>query len=915
MINFGLMYQKKELSSRYNHLDVEEKWYQEWEKKQVFAPEYIKKLQRNYSKSPYCIVIPPPNVTGQLHVGHALNMTIQDVLIRLARKLGYNTLWIPGTDHAGIATQSRVEKELKEKENLTRFDLGREKFLERVWQWKEHYGNVITKQMRKLGVSVDWTRERFTMDEGLSKAVRKVFVDLYKQGIIYRDTKMVNWDPETKTVLSDLEVEYEENFKGELWSFAYPLADGGGEIVVATTRPETMLGDTAIAVHPDDVRYKHLIGKKVKHPLLNREIPIIADAILVDPEFGTGAVKVTPAHDPNDFEVGKRHNLEFITIFDESARINENGGPYKGLDRFEARKKIKEDIAKLGLDRGTKENIMSIGRSQRSNAIVEPMISTQWFVKTQPLAEKAIEVVEKEIIQFVPKRWENLYFSWMRNIKDWCISRQLWWGHQIPAWYCKDCNHITVSMEDVEKCEKCHSKNIERDPDVLDTWFSSALWPFSTMGWPEQTEDLKTYYPTKVLVTGFDIIFFWVARMIMMGLHFMHKEPFKDVYIHGLMRDEKGRKISKSLGNNIDPVDIIHNYGADAYRFFLMATLTEGKDLVYSEQRLKGYQNFCNKIWNSSRFLFLNLPENFQLQKPKVESLGLALEIEDYWILYHLNRVRKSVLSLIENYKFHLIAEELYEFIWNYYCDWYIEIVKSRLKDDVDPKSKESALQVLFYVFYMMINLLHPFMPFITEELYSYLKEYIPDEKSEDLYLMWLPIPEKDIQLEKYLDKIQYMEQLQEFITKTRSMRAELSIPTGKKIHVKLFTNDSEFKNYLQLKKDAVERLIQASDIEFIREDKKETQVQSMIEIIKTGYIEIPLKDVVDIKAEIQKLEKEKVNLEKVIQIADSKLNNEKFIQSAPQNVIDEQKQKKQDALERLEHLQHTLEKLKKIKV
>lgn len=907
------MSHKKELSSRYNHLDVEEKWYKEWESKKAFAPEYIKELNKSYKKQPYSIVIPPPNVTGQLHVGHALNMTIQDVLIRLARKLGYNTLWIPGTDHAGIATQSRVERELKEKENLTRFDLGREKFLERVWQWKEHYGNVITKQMRKLGVSIDWTRERFTMDEGLSRAVRKVFVDLYKEGLIYRDTKMVNWDPETKTVLSDLEVEYEENYKGELWSFAYPLSDGSGEIIVATTRPETMLGDTAVAVHPEDPRYKHLIGKTVKHPLLNRDIPIIGDAILVDPEFGTGAVKVTPAHDPNDFEVGKRHNLEFITIFDESARINENGGPYQGLDRFEARKKIKEDIAKLGLDRGTKEHIMSIGRSQRSNAIVEPMISTQWFVKVQPLAEKAIEVVEKEIIKFIPKRWENLYFSWMRNIKDWCISRQLWWGHQIPAWYCDDCNHITVTMEDPDKCEKCNSKNIKQDPDVLDTWFSSALWPFSTMGWPEQTEDLKTYYPTSVLVTGFDIIFFWVARMIMMGLHFMDKEPFRDVYIHGLMRDEKGRKISKSLGNNIDPVEIIQNYGADAYRFFLMATLTEGKDLVYSEQRLKGYQNFCNKIWNSSRFLFLNLPEDFQLQKEKIENLDLPLEIEDYWILYHLNRVKKSVLSLLQNYKFHLIAEELYEFIWNYYCDWYIEIVKSRLKEDANIETKETALQVLFYVLYMIINLLHPFMPFITEELYSFLKAYIPEENQDNLYLMWLQIPEKEILLEDKKEKIRYMEELQEFITKTRSMRAELSIPTGKKILIDIYTEDPEFKKYIQIKKEAAERLVQASQINFI-ENRKESSIQSMVEVIKSGYIEIPLKDVVDIKSEIQKLEKEKKNLEKIIQVADSKLNNEKFLHSAPQHVIDEQRQKKEDALERLNYLNQTLEKLLKIR-
>lgn len=897
----------KELSSKYNHKEIEEKWYKEWEKNESFSPEYINKLKKKYKNPPYSIVIPPPNVTGQLHVGHALNMTIQDVLIRLARKLGYNTLWIPGTDHAGIATQSRVERELKQKENLTRFDLGREKFLEKVWEWKNHYGNVITTQMRKLGVSVDWTRERFTMDEGLSFAVRKVFVDLYHQGLIYRDTKMVNWDPETKTVLSDLEVEYEENYKGELWSFAYPLVDGSGEIVVATTRPETMLGDTAIAVHPEDERYKHLIGKKVKHPLLYREIPIIGDSILVDPTFGTGAVKVTPAHDFNDFDVGKRHNLEFITIFDESAKINENGGQYKGLDRFTARKIIKEDIKKLGLDRGTKEYLMSIGKSQRSNAIVEPMISTQWFVKVQPLAEKAIEYVEKEIIKFIPKRWENLYFSWMRNIKDWCISRQLWWGHQIPAWYCKECNHITVSLKDITKCEKCKSKNIERDPDVLDTWFSSALWPFSTMGWPNKTKDLKTYYPTSVLVTGFDIIFFWVARMIMMGVHFLNKEPFKEVYIHGLMRDEKGRKISKSLGNNIDPVDIINTYGADAYRFFLIATLTEGKDLIYSEQRLKGYQNFCNKIWNSARFVLMNLPENFKLNIKNIYKLNL--EIEDYWILYHLNRVIVSLKNLLKNYKFHIVSEEIYEFIWNYYCDWYIEIVKHRLKEENE--KKEIAQQVLAYVLFQIMNILHPFMPFITEEIYSYLKEILPNRNNYD-YLMWEDLPEiTNIPKEN----ITLMEDLQEVITKIRSIRAEFAIQPGKKIPIEIFVSDPEFKNYLALKEEAVLRLIQGEKIIYLEnESEKEYNTNSIIEVLRNGFIRISLEGIIQIEQEIQKLLKEKNTLENIIKIAEEKLNNEKFLQNASESVIDEQKQKKEDALSRLEKINLTLHKFYNIK-
>lgn len=898
MINFGLMYQKKELSSRYNHLDVEEKWYQEWEKKQAFAPEYIKKLQRNYSKPPYCIVIPPPNVTGQLHVGHALNMTIQDVLIRLARKLGYNTLWIPGTDHAGIATQSRVEKELKEKENLTRFDLGREKFLERVWQWKEHYGNVITKQMRKLGVSVDWTRERFTMDEGLSKAVRKVFVDLYKQGIIYRDTKMVNWDPETKTVLSDLEVEYEENFKGELWSFAYPLADGGGEIVVATTRPETMLGDTAIAVHPDDVRYKHLIGKKVKHPLLNREIPIIADAILVDPEFGTGAVKVTPAHDPNDFEVGKRHNLEFITIFDESARINENGGPYKGLDRFEARKKIKEDIAKLGLDRGTKENIMSIGRSQRSNAIVEPMISTQWFVKTQPLAEKAIEVVEKEIIQFVPKRWENLYFSWMRNIKDWCISRQLWWGHQIPAWYCKDCNHITVSMEDVEKCEKCHSKNIERDPDVLDTWFSSALWPFSTMGWPEQTEDLKTYYPTTVLVTGFDIIFFWVARMIMMGMKFMKDVPFRDVYIHALVRDSKGQKMSKSKGNVIDPIVMIEKYGADAFRFTLAAFAAQGRDIKFSEERVEGYRHFINKIWNAMKFImsFAHLRTKEEVKLEDVKSL------KDRWILSKLSDAIYETNRALDAYRFNDAAGTVYQFLWHEFCDWYIELSKVVLYSDTE--EKDETVNCLFYVFENILKLLHPFMPYVTEEIWLNI---LGKEKS----LMISLYPTHDL-INKDEEAIDKMEHIIEAISGIRSIRGELNIAPSLNVDVYIKSLTPQAENILNEGYQFILKLAKAKSLK-IQKDLSRAK-GSAVSVKKNFEIYIPIKGLIDIEQEKRRLLKELQKTEQDINFLNKKLMNEDFIKNAPEDVVKKDKEKYEGLLVKHDKIKENLSVIEELK-
>ncbi|MBI38047.1 MAG: valine--tRNA ligase [Leptospiraceae bacterium] len=717
-----------ELDPKYNPRGIETRWYESYETHGAFRPEYGEALGvTDHKAKPFSIVIPPPNVTGSLHVGHALDQTIQDVLTRTARKLGRPTLWLPGMDHAGIATQSRVEKTLQEEEGLSRHDLGREQFIKRVWDWKEHYGGVILKQQRTMLFSLDWSRERFTMDEGLSRAVRKVFVDLYKEGLIYRDTRMINWDPVAHTVLSDLEVEHDEGVKGELYHFAYKLSDGSGEVIVATTRPETMLGDTAIAVHPEDPRHSSLIGQTVDHPFLNRKIPIVGDAELVDMEFGTGAVKITPAHDFNDFDVGKRHELESITIFDDSACVNQEGGPFAGLDRFEARKQIKEKLTEMGLERGSKEHTMSLGRSQRSGAIVEPMISTQWFVKTKPLAEVAIEAVEKEQIKFYPAQWANLYYSWMREIRDWCISRQLWWGHQIPAWHCANCGHTTVSTEDPDQCESCESDDISRDEDVLDTWFSSGLWPFSTMGWPEDAEDLRRFYPTSVLVTAYDIIFFWVARMIMLGLHFNKSEPFEKVYIHGLMRDDQGRKISKSLGNNVDPAEVIEEYGADAYRFFLMATLTEGKDSKYSESRLKGYQNFTNKIWNSSRFVLMNLPEGFQPIDSADFPGNLKLEAEDLWILERLNEASESMKRTLEEFKFHIATEEVYSLVWNHFCDWYIELIKPRIFGKLGEESAESARQCVFFVLKGILGLVHPFMPAISEEIYSYLRTFESD--------------------------------------------------------------------------------------------------------------------------------------------------------------------------------------------
>ena len=888
-----------ELENKYNHTSAEKKWYKIWENSGSFSPDH---LEENKEKPPFSIVIPPPNVTGQLHVGHALDSTIQDVLIRFARKRGFNTLWIPGTDHAGIATQSRVEKMLKEDENLTKFDLGREKFVERVWEWKKHYGGLITSQMRKLGLSVDWKRERFTMDEGLSKAVRKVFVDLYRQGLIYRDTRLVNWDTVSHTVLSDLEVEYEENFKSELWSFAYPLKDGDGEIIVATTRPETMLGDTAVAVHPEDPRYKKLIGKTVKHPLLDRDVPIIGDAILVDPEFGTGAVKVTPAHDPNDFEVGRRHDLEFITIFDETGCVNENGGKYKGIDRFEARKIIKKDLADLGLERGSKEHVMSIGRSQRSGSIVEPMISTQWFVKIKPLAEPAIRAVETKQIRFVPSQWENTYFSWMREIRDWCISRQLWWGHQIPAFHCEECGHITVSEKDPSNCEKCKSKKIKQDPDVLDTWFSSALWPFSTSGWPDKTPDLAKYYPTTVLVTGYDIIFFWVARMIMMGLYFMGSEPFKYVYIHGLMRDEKGRKISKSLGNNIDPVDVIETYGADAYRFFLMATLTEGKDSVYNESRLKGYQNFANKVWNSSRFVLMNLPDDF---KPDFDHKKLKLESEDKWILSRLNHTIQEMDNNLGTFKFHLATDDIYSFVWNNYCDWYIELIKPRLYGKLGEESAETARQTSFYVLYSMLGLLHPFMPFITEELHSILRKFYDDSGNSsgsapaksnksspdpDEMIITSPWPSPLDLSKKDEDSANAFNLLQEVIGCARMIRAEAGIAPDKKVPIAVRSKSKELKSLVKEKEIAILRLAQAESV--IVDDKYSSGKFDSMEPFSEGEVFVPLEGVLDIHKEIERLQGDRDKMKSQADGLDKKLSNKGFLNNAPADVVEKEKGK-----------------------
>ena len=696
---------RKELSKVYDPHEVEGRIYQQWEENKCFAG------VRDAKKKPYTIVMPPPNVTGQLHMGHAMDCTLQDILIRFKRMQGYAALWVPGTDHAGIATQIKVEEELRVKEGLTRYDLGREKFLERVWDWKAMYGDRIVAQQKKMGASCDWDRARFTMDEGCSKAVRETFCELYEKGLIYKGSRIINWCPHCVTALSDAEVEYVDK-PGHLWHMRYPLSDGSGYLVVATTRPETMMGDTGVAVNPNDTRYQHLVGKTCLLPLMNREIPIVADEY-VEMDFGTGCVKMTPAHDPNDFEVGLRHNLDTIRVLDDNGVVNANGGKYEGMDRYAARKAVVADMEALGLMEKVEDYSHNVGTCYRCHNDVEPIISAQWFVKMAPLAKEAIRVVEEGETKFVPDRFSKTYLNWMENVHDWCISRQLWWGHQIPVWYCDDCGHMTVSRTDPTVCAQCGSAHIQRDPDVLDTWFSSALWPFSTLGLPEKTQDLDYFYPTDVLVTGYDIIFFWVARMIFSGCEQTKQTPFHTVFIHGLVRDDQGRKMSKSLGNGIDPLEMAEKYGADALRFNLVTGNSPGNDMRFYTERCEAMRNFANKIWNASRFLMMNLTI-------EDNALPEKLELEDKWILSKLNTVIAEVTENMDHYELGVAAQKIYDFIWDTYCDWYIEMTKARLQGE-DLAAKEQAQRVLCYVLTETLKLLHPFMPFLTEEIWQAL--------------------------------------------------------------------------------------------------------------------------------------------------------------------------------------------------
>jgi valyl-tRNA synthetase len=973
----------------YNHQEIENKWADIYKNSEYFKAQTGKK--------PYfSVVMPPPNVTGSLHIGHALNVTLQDIMVRYKRMQGYNVLWLPGFDHAGIATQWVVVRELQ-KEGISRFDLGRERFIEKVWQWVPKSRDSIKNQLIRIGASCDWSRQRFTLDEGFSRAVRYAFVNLYKEGLIFKAPYIVNWDPKEKTAISDLEVEYQEH-KGKIWHIKYPLEDGSGYIVVATTRPETMLGDTAVAVNPNDERYKDLIGKRVRLPLapekridingneVSNLIPIIADEY-VDPAFGSGAVKITPAHDPNDFEVGKRHNLPMVIIMDESAHINENGGEFKGLYRYEARQKIVEKLKELGLLEKEEDHIHNVGHSQRSKEIVEPYLSNQWFVDTKKLADKAIKVVEDGQIKFIPEGWVKTYLNWMYNIREWCISRQIWWGHRIPIWYCKDCNHTNpfnddgytsleekiifnlyadgkigqifcvddvlnilkdknfthpekTNLEFYEKivfgektsqfeskdslikllensdkfekvynerykiklkCEKCGSENLHQEEDVLDTWFSSALWPFGTLGWPSRKDDLAVFYPTSLLVTGFDIIFFWVARMIMMGTKFTNDVPFKDVYIHALVRDEKGEKMSKTKGNVIDPLEMAEKYGSDALRFTLASLAAQGRDIRLSEKRIEGYKHFSNKIWNASKFVLIN-SEDYD-GKTNLESLSLS--IEDYWILTKLNKTIENSTKELENYRYNEYANILYDFFWHDYCDWYIEFSKERIYKG-SSEEKKTALTVLNFVLRESLKLLHPIMPYITEEIYSYLK----NKDSEVLAVA--PYP-KVLESFNNEENYQFIEDLKNLISSVRNVRSDFSIEPTRKLNIRIKAKDATVKEKLKWLQNQIKALIKAESLE-VSTDIEKTSTEIAV-VSDLGEVFVDLQGIVDIEKEIERQKKALGDIEKSIKIAEGKLSNENFVNKAPPHVVEKERQLYQELKEKREKILNLIKMLESSRV
>lgn len=862
---------KFDLPSTYDPRAVEDKWYSYWEENGFFNP------QVNPEQEPFCIVMPPPNVTGQLHMGHALDNTLQDILTRWRRMQGYNALWVPGTDHAGIATQAKVEEQLA-KEGLTRYDIGREAFLDKVWEWKEQYGSRITTQLRKLGASCDWQRERFTMDEGCSEAVLEVFIKLYERGLIYRDYYITNWCPKCATTISDIEVEHRD-LPGHLYHVRYPFKDGSGYIVVATTRPETILGDVAVAVHPGDERYEKMVGKTLILPVVRREIPVIADEY-VDPSFGTGAVKITPAHDPNDFEVGHRHNLPQVIVINKEGKMSEEAGDrYKGLDRYECRKKIVRDLETEGFLIKTEDHAHAVGHCYRCNTVIEPMLSRQWFVKMKPLAEPAIEVARDGRIQFIPERFTKIYLHWMENIRDWCISRQLWWGHRIPVWYCQDCGEVIVSKKPVKSCKKCGSRHCEQDPDVLDTWFSSALWPFSTLGWPKQTLDLAYYYPTSVMVTGRDIIFFWVARMIFSGLAFMNEVPFSQVFIHGLVMDALGRKMSKSLGNGVDPIDVIESHGADSLRFMLVTGNTPGNDLRFHFERLDGARNFANKLWNASRFVLMNLEDFEPESRPGQYSLA------DRWILSRYQTAISDVTRFLTAYELGEAARVLYEFIWSEFCDWYIELAKPRLYGKTGKADRVTAQHVISSVLKGTLELLHPFMPFITEEIWQNL----PGHGLTIMRASWPAVRSELVDPEAESE----MELLMEVTRAIRHIRSEMNVAPGRKAEVLLVSPEDSTRALVMKNSGYIEGLA-AAELKILA-SLPSVPEQAAHAVTRSVEVFVPLKGLIDVDKETARLKKELASLEKDLERVKGKLKNPGFLAKAPADVVEKEKAKEEE--------------------
>ncbi len=884
----------KVLDKSYNPHQVEERWYHYWEEHGYFRGD------ENSERETYSIVIPPPNVTGVLHIGHALNNTLQDILIRFKRMMGNSVLWMPGTDHAGIATQNVVEKQLLE-EGLDRHALGREKFIERVWKWKTQSGGTIIGQLKKLGASCDWSRERFTMDEGLSEAVKEVFVRLYQEGLIYRSHYIINWCPRCQTALSDLEVEHQETL-GKLYHLKYPFKEGDRFVVVATTRPETMLGDTAVAVNPEDERYRGVIGKKVVLPVVHREIPVIADSY-VDIEFGTGCLKITPAHDFNDFEIGLIHGLEQIKVIDEAGRMNENAGPYQGMDRFECRNQIVEDFERDGVLIKIEDYRHVVGHCYRCKTIVEPNLSLQWFVKTKPLAKTAIEAVREGRTRIIPSVWEKTYFEWMENIRDWCISRQIWWGHRIPAWYCGQCGEVIVSKETPATCPKCGSDRLTPETDVLDTWFSSGLWPFSTMGWPKETKLLRRFYPTSVLVTGFDILFFWVARMMMLGLKFMGDVPFRDVYIHGLVRDERGEKYSKTRGNVVDPLDLIERFGADALRFTLAALTMPGSDLKLSESRTEGYRHFANKIWNASRFALMNL-ENFNIDEMTRETPPEEFSLPDRWIRGRLNQVIREVHKSLEDYKFNEASHTLYQFIWHEFCDWYLELTKLYLYKEEMKKKRNLTQRTLLEVLDAILRLLHPFMPFITEEIWQQLPQ-----RKEDESIMVAEFPKPD---ERYDDEdvADEMGLVIEVTNALRNIRGEMNLPPGEQIRVLLRTKSEGVEKRLRENQSFIQFLALVNEFKFSRDLEK--PLYSAFVVVRDVEVFVPMERS-RMEEEAKRLQKEIIKIEKESGFVMKKLSNEQFLSKAPPEIVQEVKEKALEFSSQREKLEESLNKIKEM--